>query len=510
MSVNDKKDSGDVVDYHDQVAIRKAKLTNIREQRNAYPNNIKPNSYAAEILKKYENANHEELECSHPEHLVCGRIMNRRIMGKASFLHLQDFSGKIQAYITRDDIGAEQYIDFKSWDLGDIIAIKGYAFRTKTNEITLHATEIDLLTKSLHPLPDKYHGLAEKELCYRKRYLDILTNEATRDVFVTRTKIITSLRNHLLSHDYLEVETPMMHVLPGGAAARPFKTHHNALDQDLFMRIAPELFLKRLVIGGFDRVFEINRNFRNEGLSTRHNPEFTMVEFYQAYADYRDLMTFIESMFKTIVKGVFNEDKVEFNGNAIDFAAPFNVITMHDAILRYNPDMQPYEISDLEKATAVATSLGISVLDEYGYGRVILDIFEKTVEKKLIQPTFITEYPTEVSPLSRKNDINPDIVDRFELFIGGQEIANGFSELNDPEDQASRFEKQAKEHEAGDQEAMLFDSDYVEALEHGLPPTAGAGIGIDRLVMLLTNSSSIRDVILFPLMKPLLHNESTS
>lgn len=497
------KEQNDVVDYHDQVLMRKAKLADITALRNPYPNNYKPNNFAGDILVKYADIDAETMSSDKVEHILCGRIMNRRVMGKASFIHMQDFTGKIQVYIRKDDLSDDLYESFKHWDLGDIICVHGFVFRTKTDEITINATYISLVTKALRPLPDKYHGLTEKEACYRKRYLDLIVNQHTRDVFAIRSNTITAIRNFLVTSRFMEVETPMMHSLPGGATARPFSTHHNALDIPLYMRIAPELFLKRLLVGGIDRVFEINRNFRNEGLSTRHNPEFTMLEFYQAYADYEDFMNFTENMLKHIARVVLQKDKFSFQGYEIDFASPFAKLTITDAILQYNPDMQPSEISDLASARVTATSLGIKLDGNVSLGVIKLEIFEKTVEKKLIQPTFILDYPTDASPLSRKSDNNPDIVDRFELFIGGQEIANGFSELNDPADQAERFQRQVKAKLAGDQEAMSYDDDYVTALEYGMPPAAGTGIGIDRLVMLLTNSAAIRDVILFPLLKPI-------
>jgi lysyl-tRNA synthetase, class II len=491
-----------VVDYHDQVAMRKHKLTEMRKEGNAYPNDSKPDSFAGDILTKFQDATKEELENEATTFKLCGRVMNRRVMGKASFIHIQDFTGKIQAYIRKDRLADGVYDSFKHWDLGDIVCVSGTIFRTKTGEITLNAGDIKLLTKSLRPLPDKYHGLAEKELKYRNRYLDLLTNEATRAVFAVRSKTISTIRGFFEDRRFLEVETPMMHNIPGGAAARPFTTFHNALGIPLYMRVAPELFLKRLVVGGLDRVFEINRNFRNEGLSRRHNPEFTMLEFYEAYADYNDFMDLVETLLRLVATEVLQQEQITFEGDSIDFSQPFTRLSVTEAILRYNPDMQPVELENIEFAKDFATRVEIAFDEDITLGNLKLEIFEKTVEKQLINPTFITDYPIETSPLSRANDKDPTIVDRCELFIAGYEIANIFSELNDPEDQAQRFEEQAKAHSSGDAEAMLYDESYVEALEHGLPPTAGAGIGIDRLVMLLTDSASIKDVILFPLLRP--------
>ncbi len=428
--------------------------------------------------------------------------MTRRLMGKSSIVHLQDMSGRIQVYIRQDEVSPEKYAEFQDWDLGDIIGVEGKLFKTKTGELSVRASNIQLLTKSLRPLPDKYHGLTDQELRYRQRYLDLLVNETTRNTFVIRSKIIDAIRQFLTMRDFLEVETPMMQVLPGGAAARPFVTHHNVLDMPLYLRIAPELYLKRLVVGGFERVFEINRNFRNEGLSTQHNPEFTMLEFYQAYADYNDLMDLTEEMFRFLAQQILNSMTMTYLEHTFDVEKPFARITMFDSILQFNPELKADDISSIENAKNTAKKLEIPLQESYELGKIQLEIFEKTVEHKLIQPTFITEYPAEVSPLARRNDKNSFITDRFELFIAGREIANGFSELNDADDQADRFRKQVAEKEAGDLEAMPYDEDYITALEYGLPPTAGEGIGIDRLVMLFTNSPSIRDVILFPHMRP--------
>ena len=503
MSEEQNNNQEPVVDYHDQVAMRRHKLTELRKSGNAYPNDCKPDSFAGDILEKFAGLSKEELEQDETIFKLCGRIMNRRVMGKASFIHIQDFTGKMQAYVRADRLSEGVYDNFKNWDLGDIVFVAGTLFLTKTGEITLKASDIKLLTKSLRPLPDKHHGLSDKELKYRNRYLDLLTSENTRRVFAARSKTVTTIRNFFTGRRFMEVETPMMHSIPGGAAARPFTTFHNALGIPLYMRIAPELFLKRLVVGGLDRVFEINRNFRNEGLSTRHNPEFTMLEFYEAYADYHDFMDLVENLLRLVATEVLGQENITFGGNEIDFGSPFARLSVTESILQYNPDMQPVELEDIKFAKEFATKVNIAFDEDITLGKLKFEIFEKTVEKKLINPTFITDYPTETSPLSRANDNDPGIVDRCELFIGGYEIANIFSELNDPEEQAKRFEEQAKAHSSGDAEAMLYDENYVEALEHGLPPTAGAGIGIDRLVMLLTDSPSIKDVILFPLLRPL-------
>ncbi|MEE3003662.1 MAG: lysine--tRNA ligase [Pseudomonadota bacterium] len=503
MSKNSDGHMNSEVDFHDQVATRRAKLDELRAEGNPYPNNFKPNDFAVDILNKVANDDKPTLEAKKITVTVCGRISNRRIMGKASFIHIHDFTGKIQAYIRKSDLPEGVYSKFKNWDLGDIVYIKGTLFRTQTNEITISATEINLVTKSLRPMPDKYHGLAEKELCYRQRYLDLISNPKTTDTFIKRSQIITVIRDCLIKARFLEVETPMMHSIVGGATARPFVTHHNALDIPLYMRIAPELFLKRLLVGGLDRVFEINRNFRNEGLSTRHNPEFTMLEFYQAYADYIDFMDFVEEMLRDVVKIVVGKFDLPFQGNNINFAEPFRRLTIVESILEYNDNISAESIQDLAQARKIAESVGITCEEQMGLGAIQLEIFEKTVEKKLINPTFITSYPTETSPLARMNNNDKTIVDRCELFIGGQEVANIFSELNDPDDQAMRFKAQVAAKDAGDVEAMDYDGDYIEALEYGMPPAAGAGIGIDRLVMILTDAKAIKDVILFPLLRPL-------
>lgn len=491
----------EIVDVNEQIAVRKAKLAELREQGVAYPNGFQPSITAAELHTQYDEAAAEALEQHTAEVLVAGRIMTRRVMGKASFVHLQDRSGRIQAYIRRDDLPEGVYQVFKSWDLGDIIGVRGKLFKTKTGELSIKASHIELLTKALRPLPDKYHGLSDQEMCYRQRYLDLMVNEKTRQTFLVRSKIVAAVRNYLVARDFIEVETPMMQVIPGGATAKPFVTHHNALDMPLYLRVAPELFLKRLVVGGFERVFEINRNFRNEGLSTRHNPEFTMLEFYQAYASYHDLMDLTESMLREVADAVLGTQVVEYQGRRYDLSQPFKRMTVLEAILHYNADLQHEQLLEIDSLRAIANNLGIDVKPDYGMGKLQIEIFEKTAEHQLVDPTFITAYPTEVSPLARRNTEDPSVTDRFEFFVAGREVANGFSELNDPEDQAERFREQVKAKEAGDAEAMHYDDDYITALEHGLPPTAGEGIGIDRLVMFFTDSPSIRDVILFPHMR---------
>jgi lysyl-tRNA synthetase class 2 len=500
--VNKMQESTEQTSINDLVAQRKEKLAQLREQGSAYRNDFRRDHVAAKIHQLYQAEDTEALSVAKHAVKLAGRIMTRRLMGKASFIHVQDMSGRIQIYLRKNDLVEGLFDTIKHWDIGDIIGVTGYVFRTKTGELSVHADHLVLLTKALRPLPDKYHGLADQELCYRQRYLDLLVNEDSRRVFEIRSKVIASIRQFLCARDFMEVETPMMQVMAGGALARPFITHHNTLDMDLFLRVAPELYLKRLVVGGFEKVFEINRNFRNEGLSTRHNPEFTMLEFYQAYADYQDLMNISEEMFRFIAQAVLGGLVLNHQGETIDFSKPFTRMTVKESVLHYNPEIQASQLEDLAQARKIADGLGITVLDGYGLGKVVIEIFEKTVESRLMQPTFITAYPTEVSPLSRRNDDDPEVTDRFELFVGGREIANGFSELNDPEDQAQRFEAQVKERSAGDAEAMSYDHDYIRALEHGLAPTAGEGIGIDRLVMLFADVPSIRDVILFPLMKP--------
>ncbi|MDH3379078.1 MAG: lysine--tRNA ligase [Gammaproteobacteria bacterium] len=486
----------------DQIAQRRAKLQALRALGNPFPNDFRRDCWAQALQDEYSGEQPEALAQREIQVRVAGRLMAKRVMGKASFVHIQDASGRIQLRLERDRLGTEGYNEFKKLDLGDTVGVNGELFLTRTGELTVRADTIRLLTKALRPLPEKYHGLSDQELRYRQRYVDLIMNAGTRETFRVRSATVSAIRAFMTMHEFLEVETPMMQAIPGGAVARPFKTHHNALDMDLYLRIAPELYLKRLVVGGFERVFEINRNFRNEGISTQHNPEFTMLEFYQAYADYRDFMDLTEAMLRHITQQVLGTHAIEYQGESIDFAAPFARMTMEEAILQHNPGVASGDLKELNSVRRVAEQLAIEVVPSHGAGKIRTEIFEKTVEEKLQNPTFITGYPVEVSPLSRRNDDDPDISDRFELFITGREIANGFSELNDPEDQAERFREQAAAHAAGDDEAMHFDADYVRALEYGLPPTAGEGIGIDRLVMLLTDSPSIRDVLLFPYMRP--------
>jgi lysyl-tRNA synthetase class 2 len=478
--------------------IRKQKLADLREQGFDFPNAFKRDHLALDLTTRYAGFTKEALVDEAVTVNVAGRIVLRRIMGKASFFHIQDVSGRIQVYIRANE-HPEVYEQFdKHWDIGDIVGISGLLFLTNTGELTVHANQVQLLTKSLRPLPDKFHGLADQETCYRKRYVDLIANEETRQVFQLRSRLIQTLRRFMDAHQFLEVETPMMHPIPGGALARPFVTHHNALDQDMYLRIAPELYLKRLVVGGFERVYEINRNFRNEGLSTRHNPEFTMIELYQAYANYTELMDFTEALLIYLCDEVMGSREINYQDQLIQFHQPFLRISMKDAVVRYNSSIQLADVETLDACRKILDQLGLAYKATDGLGKLHMILFEETVEHQLIQPTFVTGYPTEVSPLARRNADNPEITDRFEFFIGGREIANGFSELNDAEDQAARFHHQVLEKNAGDLEAMHFDSDYIEALEYGMPPTAGEGIGIDRLIMLFTNSPSIRDVILFP------------
>jgi len=485
------------------IALRREKLAVLRENGNAFPNDFRRDCMSGELHAKYDDKSHEELDAAGQRVRVAGRLMSRRIMGKASFAHVQDMSGRIQLFVQRDNLPEGVYAEFKKgWDVGDIVGAEGQLFKTKTGELSVRVDDIRLLTKSLRPLPEKFHGLTDQEHRYRQRYLDLIMNEAVRDTFRIRTEVVQFIRNYLNEREFLEVETPMMQLIPGGAAARPFITKHNALDMDLFLRIAPELYLKRLVVGGFERVYEINRNFRNEGLSTRHNPEFTMLEFYEAYTDYHGLMDLTEDMLRSLAQAILGAATISYQGEEYDFGKPFVRMSVKDSILHYNPDIKAEQLDDLAQTKAIAEGLEIPLKDSYGRGKILIEIFEKTVEHRLMDPTFITAYPTEVSPLARRNDDDPFVADRFEFFVGGREIANGFSELNDAEDQAERFRQQVAEKEAGDLEAMHFDSDYVRALEHGLPPTAGEGIGIDRLVMLFTDSPSIRDVLLFPHMRP--------
>ena len=487
---------------NDLIAQRRQDLKELRKTGNAYTNQFKRDSLALDLHAQHENKSKEELEGESIKVAVAGRMMSRRIMGKASFAHIQDMSGKIQLYVRRDDLADGIYNDgFKKWDIGDIIGATGTIMKTNKGELSIHVDSIELLTKSLQPLPEKFHGLTDQEIRYRQRYVDLIMNEETRNTFKIRSRVIEFLRSYLKNENYIEVETPMMHVIPGGATARPFTTHHNSLDMELFLRIAPELYLKRLVVGGFEKVFEINRSFRNEGLSPRHNPEFTMLEFYQAYSDYEDLMDLTEDMMRKLTSNLFDSNQVSYQDETYDLEKPFERMTVFESILKHNKAINDSDLQSLEKIRNVAEKLEVPFEENYGLGKIQIEIFEKTVESKLLSPTFITQFPTEVSPLARKNSDDPFVTDRFEFFIAGREIANGFSELNDPEDQAERFNKQVEEKKAGDAEAMHFDDDYIKALEYGMPPTAGEGIGIDRLVMFLTDSPSIRDVILFPHMR---------
>ncbi len=487
---------------NDLIAQRRQHLQELREQGNAFKNDFKRDSLAADLQKTHGDKSKEELEQEQVKVAVAGRMMSRRIMGKASFAHMQDMTGKIQLYVRRDDLPEGVYnTGFKKWDVGDIIGATGTVMKTNKGELSIHVDSIALLTKSLQPLPEKFHGLTDQETRYRQRYVDLIMNEETRNTFKIRSQVIEFIRSYLKNENYLEVETPMMHVIPGGATARPFTTHHNSLDMELFLRIAPELYLKRLVVGGFEKVFEINRSFRNEGLSPRHNPEFTMLEFYQAYSDYEDLMNLTEDMLRKMTTELFGSNEITYQGETYNLDQSFERMTVVESILKFNESINADNLQSMDTIRPIAEKLDIPIEDSYGLGKIQIEIFEKTVEAKLLAPTFITQYPTEVSPLARKNDDDPFVTDRFEFFIGGREIANGFSELNDPEDQAERFRKQVEEKEAGDTEAMHFDEDYITALEYGMPPTAGEGIGIDRLVMFLTDSPTIRDVILFPHMR---------
>ena len=480
------------------IAQRKEKLAAVREQGNAFPNDFRRDSLCADLQKQYAEKTKEELEAAAIPVKVAGRIM----LNRGAFMVIQDTSGRLQVYVNRKTLPAEQLEAVKHFDLGDIIAAEGTLARSGKGDLYVDMQNVRLLTKSLRPLPDKHHGLTDTEQRYRQRYVDLIVNEEVRHTFRVRSQVIAHIRRFLNERGFLEVETPMLQTIPGGAAAKPFETHHNALDMQMFLRIAPELYLKRLVVGGFEKVFEINRNFRNEGVSTRHNPEFTMLEFYQAYADYRDNMDLTEELFRELALAVLGSTDVPYGDKVFHFGEPFVRLSVFDSILKYNPELTADDLNDIDKARAIAKKAGAKVLGFEGLGKLQVMIFEELVESKLEQPHFITEYPFEVSPLARRNDDNPNVTDRFELFIGGREIANAYSELNDAEDQAERFLAQVAEKDAGDDEAMHYDADFIRALEYGMPPTAGEGIGIDRLVMLLTNSPSIRDVILFPHMRP--------
>jgi lysyl-tRNA synthetase, class II len=483
------------------IAERRAKLAKLRERGNAFPNDFRRNALAGDLALAYAETAGDALESQAINVAVAGRMMAKRVMGKASFAKLQDSTGEIQIFLQQQALG-EVYEDFKSWDIGDIVGAQGRLFRTKTGELSVRVETLRLLTKSLRPLPDKWHGIADTELRYRQRYVDLIMSAESRHVFETRSRIVRYLRSLLDAQGFLEVETPMLQAVPGGAAAKPFKTHHNALDLNMFLRIAPELYLKRLTVGGFERVYEINRNFRNEGLSTQHNPEFTMLELYQAYADYQDLMRLVEQMAQGIADSIAGTRQIVYQGKSLDFSRPFARLKIEEIIMSCNPDVDPASLRDLHYLRRVCDAHKIPYRESDGAGKLQIEIFEKTGEHTLQQPTFAYAYPTEVSPLSRRNDADPFITDRFEFFVGGRELANGFSELNDADDQAQRFKEQASRKAAGDEEAMYYDADYVRALEYGMPPTAGLGVGIDRLVMLFTNSASIRDVLLFPHMRP--------
>lgn len=488
-------------DENKLIAERRAKLDRLREHGQAFPNDFRRDALAEDILTAYNEHDTAWFETNTVNVKVSGRMMAKRIMGKASFVKIQDRSGQLQLFLQQASLN-ETYDAFKSWDVGDIVAAEGTLFKTKTGELSVKVSRLRLLVKSLRPLPDKWHGLSDHETRYRQRYVDLIINEDSRRVFRTRVQVIKYLRNFLDSLDFMEVETPMLQVIPGGATARPFVTHHNALDMQMYLRIAPELYLKRLVVGGFERVYEINRSFRNEGLSTRHNPEFTMVELYQAYADYHDLMNLVERLFHGLCDTVIGTRQLQWEGIQLDFSQPFQRITVEEVIMQFNADFDRSKLRDIAYLRSWCDKLKLPYKDSDGAGKLQIEIFEKTGEHRLQQPTFVYAYPAEVSPLARRNDADPFITDRFEFFVCGRELANGFSELNDPEDQAQRFQEQVDRKSAGDDEAMFFDADYIRALEYGLPPTAGLGIGIDRLVMLMTNSDSIRDVLLFPHMRP--------
>jgi len=503
-------------DENQLIAERREKLKAIRQAQAegkgvAFPNDFKPSDHAADLFAAHAGQTPEGLIEQNATAKVAGRMMLKRVMGKASFATLQDSSGRIQIYIKRDDVGEEVYDSFKHWDLGDIVAAVGKVFKTKTGELSIHASEIRLLTKSLRPMPDKFHGMADQEVKYRQRYVDLMTDETTRARFVARSKAVSGIRDFMVAHDFLEVETPMLHPIPGGANAKPFSTHHNALDQQMFLRIAPELYLKRLIVGGFERVFEINRNFRNEGISVRHNPEFTMMEFYAAYWDYQDLMTFTEALVRDAARKTVDTLRLSYAGREVDLESPFERLTIHEAICKHTvagealADGTGLKVDSAQWLVPALLKLGMTEAKHHLSTRSLASLqvlyFEETVEEKLWQPTFICEHPVEISPLARESDHKPGVTERFELYITGREIGNGFSELNDAQEQAARFQSQVQAKDEGDDEAMYYDHDFIRALEYGMPPTGGCGIGIDRLMMLLTDSPSIRDVILFPALR---------
>ena len=488
-------------DQNKLIKERRSKLSSLRESGFNFPKPIPIDSYCIDLNNKHEESSKEDLESLNKEVTIAGRMMAKRIMGKSSFSKIKDGTSSIQIFINSKNVSEELYEQFKTYDVGDILWVKGTLFKTKTDELTINANEIVLLTKSLRPLPEKYHGLTDTETRYRKRYLDLIMSDESRDVFENRSKIITTIRKYLNEQEILEVETPMMQPIPGGAIARPFVTHHNTLDKDFYLRIAPELYLKRLVVGGMHRVYEINRSFRNEGVSTQHNPEFTMLELYLAFASYEEIMTLVEEMVIEISKGLYGSTTITYQDKEYDLSGPYKRITLEESVMEFNPDMNREKLRDQHYLLGVCKKLKIKNSKDMPAGKLLLEIFEKTVEEHLIEPTFITAYPKDVSPLSRANDEDPWLVDRFEFFIAGRELANGFHELNDPDDQSQRFKDQVKERDSGDDEAMVYDEDYIEALEYGMPPTSGLGVGIDRLTMIFTDKPSIRDVLLFPHMR---------
>ncbi|MGB0956126.1 MAG: lysine--tRNA ligase [Panacagrimonas sp.] len=484
------------------IAARREKLAALRADGEAYPNDFRRDALAEHVHGSYGHLDAAALEEKASRYRMAGRLMSKRVMGKASFAQIQDSSGRIQIFCQKNTLGDERYQAFRQADVGDIVGVEGVVFKTRAGELSLKVETFALLVKSLRPLPEKWAGLTDTETRYRQRYLDLIVNPEVKQAFEKRGETVRLIRNFLDALGFVEVETPMLQPIPGGATARPFVTHHNALDRDLYLRIAPELYLKRLLVGGFERVYEINRNFRNEGLSTRHNPEFTMLEFYQAYADYHQAMDLVETLVRDVALAVGGAGKLRYQERDYDLSEPFTRMSMKQAVMRFNPGLSESQLDSRETLAEHARGLGVDVKDAYGSGKILTEIFEKTVESRLMDPTFITAYPTEVSPLARRSADDPEVTDRFEFFIGGREVANGFSELNDAEDQAARFRAQVEAKDAGDEEAMVFDADYIRALEFGMPPAAGVGVGIDRLVMFLTDSASIRDVLLFPQMKP--------
>ena len=488
-------------DQNKLIKERRSKLSSLRESGFNFPKPIPIDSYCIDLNNNHEESSKEDLENLNKEVAIAGRMMAKRIMGKSSFSKIKDGTSSIQIFINSNNVSEELYEHFKTYDVGDILWVKGTLFKTKTDELTINANEIELLTKSLRPLPEKYHGLTDTETRYRKRYLDLIMSDESRDVFENRSKIITTIRKYLNEQEILEVETPMMQPIPGGAIARPFVTHHNTLDKDFYLRIAPELYLKRLVVGGMHRVYEINRSFRNEGVSTQHNPEFTMLELYLAFASYEEIMTLVEEMVIEISKGLYGSTTITYQDKEYDLSGPYKRITLEESVMEFNPDMNPEKLRDQHYLLGVCKKLKIKNSKDMPAGKLLLEIFEKTVEEHLIKPTFITAYPKDVSPLSRANDDDPWLVDRFEFFLAGRELANGFHELNDPDDQSERFKDQVNARDGGDDEAMVYDQDYIEALEYGMPPTSGLGVGIDRLTMIFTDKPSIRDVLLFPHMR---------